>query len=292
MNKIKRIIPTVRRLPPRLMDRIVMIKFILKILGKIGKGVSPEKWIFIIGCYNSGTTLIANMLQNHPLIGGLRTEGAYLTDSLPYPEQFGWPRMWCECLDKITISPGLQSANIAKNIVRQWSIWCPKNTPILVEKSVSNAARIPFLNEYFKPAYFIHIIRNGYAVSGGIREKANLKRWKNPIYDRYPIELCAKQWCVNDAIVERDSKNMTNLLKIYYEDLVSDPQVTVRAITDFLGIEAMPDDAFRKGYIVHGERSVIKNMNKLSLQRLGRSDFKKIKDVAGDSLEKHGYTYP
>lgn len=35
----------------------------------------PDKWLFVVGCYNSGTTLLAEMLSRHPNISGLPTEG-------------------------------------------------------------------------------------------------------------------------------------------------------------------------------------------------------------------------
>lgn len=262
------------------------------ILGKFGRNIKPERWIFVIGSYNSGTTLLASILRNHSLIGGLRTEGAFLTDALPYPEKFGWPRMWCMCLDKIQLKPEPNNAVVADRIKRQWSLWFPRHTPNLVEKTVSNAARIPFLETFFKPAYFIYIVRNGYAVAGGIQLKANLRRWKNSEYDRYPIELCAQQWRVTDEIVERDSKAVTNFLQIYYEELVSMPNETVRKVTDFLGIAPLDEDSLAGDWVVHGVKSTIRDMNRASLQRLSNESISGIEKIAGERLKKHGYTHP
>lgn len=280
-----------RKLPPRAFDRLIMMGSVQRVLGAIGRDLSPERWIFVIGCYNSGTTLLASILRNHPLIGGLRTEGGYLTDSLPYPEQFGWPRMWCRCLDDIRIEPGHGGEERAQRIKRQWSMWFPRDTPNLVEKTVSNAARIPFLQAYFKPAYFIYIVRNGYAVAGGIQRNANYRRW-NCSYERYPIELCAEQWRVADETIEQDRNGTDHILQIYYEDLAANPNDVMRTITDFLGVSPMPKEILNRGWAVHGIKSAIKNMNPKSLRQLSEEDVNKIKQVAGSTLAKHGYASP
>jgi len=45
-----------------------------------------KSYLFVVGCYNSGTTLLADMLTQHPEISPLPTEGSALTDALPRPE--------------------------------------------------------------------------------------------------------------------------------------------------------------------------------------------------------------
>lgn len=287
----KKVLSLLRKLPARALDRLIMMGSVQRILGSIGRDLSPERWIFVIGCYNSGTTLIANILRNHPLIGGLRTEGGYLTDSLPYPEQFGWPRMWCRCFENIRLESGHGGEELAQRIKRQWSMWFPGDTPNLVEKTVSNAARMPFLQAYFKPAYFIYIVRNGYATAGGIQRKANYRRWKCS-YDSYPIELCAEQWRFTDEIIEQDRNGIDHFIQIYYEDLVENPKEVIQRITDFIGLSSMPINVFSKGWSVHGVKSTIQNMNPESLKLLSKDDVHKIEQVAGHTLTKHGYVNP
>ena len=279
----------IRKLPPRLLDRILMRKSVQILLSNFGREINPERWIFVIGCYNSGTTILASMLNRHPSIGGLRTEGAFLTDSLPYPEPFGWPRMWSQCIEKVRVSAEPSEENRAKRIKKHWSLWFPRHLPNFVEKTVSNAARMPFLQEFFQPAYFIYIVRNGYAVSAGIRQKSNLKRWKNSTYDHYPIELCAEQWLRTDEIVQKDSEQIKNFLQISYENLTGNPYSTMKEITDFLGISEFPAEFLDEEWVVHGEKSVIRNMNDRSLQNLSEDEKKKIKEVCGKALSRYGY---
>ena len=286
---VSKMMTSIRKLPPHMLHRIIMNKSVQVLLSNFGYEIAPKRWIFIIGCYNSGTTILASILNRHPSIGGLWTEGAFLTDSLPYPEQFGWPRMWSQCIEKVSIPAEPREERRAKRIKRHWSLWFPKQTPNLVEKTVSNAARMPFLQEFFKPAYFIYIVRNGYAASAGIKQKANLKRWKNGAYQDYPIELCAEQWLRTDEIVQKDSQQIENFLQISYEDFTENLSPTMNGITDFLGIDEFPAEVLDEERVVHGEKSIIRNMNDRSFGYLSDEDKIKIKQVCGDTLLKYGY---
>lgn len=264
-----------------------------KLLLPWGQLIEPEKWIFVIGCYSSGTTLLKKIISNHPQIGGLSLEGVSLTDALPRPEEFGWTRLWYKCIDEIRLEPGPGMEKRAARAKKHWSLWFPKDVPNLVEKSVANTARTPFLQEYFPPAYFIYIIRDGYAAAGGIREKADPGRWNNPNYeDEYPIELCAKQWLASDEIVQQDRKNLDRFLQIYYEDLTENTEETVSRITNFLGISDFPRKILQGKWNIHEKHEEINNMNERSFGRLTGEDVEKIRAVAGERLERHGYRPP
>lgn len=285
-------VPPLRALPRRLADRLTMQPMVQQALLPFGRELTPKRWIFVLGCYNSGTTLLATMLRQHPEIGGLPTEGVYLTDSLPYPERFGWPRMWCRCVDDVRLNPKGEEARAAR-IRRQWSLWYPRDAENLVEKSVANAARIPFLGAHFRPAYFIYIVRNGYAAAAGIRDKANLRRWRNPYrHMGYPIELCAEQWLQTDETVAADRPAADHFLSVYYEDLASRPRETLGAITEFLGMQAVADATIARQWEVHGDCAPVQDMNANSLARLSADDIERVEAVAGERLRQHGYARP
>ena len=282
----------VKSLGTRALDRALMQPWVHRLLLPLGRELQPQRWIFVIGCYNSGTTLLASILRQHPEIAGLRTEGVYLANDLPYPEAFGWPRMWCQCVDAVHI-PVEGEAERAARIRRQWSLWYPRGARNLVEKSVANAARMPFLDAHFRPAYFIYIMRNGYAVAAGIRGKANLRRWRSPYADSgYPIELCARQWRVTDETVEQDAAKVERFLAIRYEDLVTAPGDTLERITGFLDLAPMPQTALQQSWNIHGSEATLQDMNAASLARLGPADLDAIEAEAGARLRRHGYTRP
>ncbi len=255
------------------------------------RSLTPDRWVFVIGCYNSGTTLLASILRQHPEMGGLPNEGAFLTDSLPYPEQKGWPRMWIKCLDYIKSVGTDSEEKRAEKIKCHWSLWYPKDAPNLIEKTISNAVRMPFLQKNFKPAYFIYIVRDGYAVAKGIQRKANYSRWGCSYAEDegYPIELCAEQWKISDEIVQRDKVGLKHFLEVTYEELTDNPKETFTKITDFLNVSAMPDEVFDAGWDIHEVSSKIKNMNERSHKYLTESDIDAINSVASDLLEKRRY---
>lgn len=255
-----------------------------------GRLLTPERWIFIIGCYNSGTTLLKDMLAEHPQIGVLAGEGVKFSDALPRPEDFGWQRMWCECAEHVRLAPA-DSAR-AERIKKQWSVLYSQS-PNLLEKSIANALQLPFFERQFAPAYFVYIVRNGYAVAEGIRRKTTPGQRGNPVYkEQYPIELCAKQWAESDRIVEEDSHRVERFLRVSYEDFAADPARVARQITDFIGLEPLADKLFAQQWTVHGVESPIRNMNEQSFARLSAEDVENIYAVARKQLELNGYGKP
>lgn len=226
------------------------------------------------------------------MLAGMLNEGAFLTNKLPYPEQQGWPRMWTQCLDYVRIAPDDPgAAERAEQIKKHWSLWYPRDSKNLIEKSIANLARMPYLQAHFKPAYFIYIVRNGYVVSKGIQRKANYKRWNSPYKDKgYPIGLCAEQWSRSDEIAQADSKLLDNFLAITYEDFTENPSEILNKITEFLGIPPMPEDVLGMGWNIHEVNSKIKNMNDQSLKQLSLDDVEIIEGVAGETLNRYGYT--
>ncbi len=264
-----------------------------KVLYRFVRTPEPERWIFIVGCYNSGTSLLARILAEHPLIGGMPDEGIYFTDSLPYPEQFGWPRMWSKCLEQVGLGPEDATPERIVRIKKQWSLASTKGRPNLLEKSVVNATRMLFLQAHFQPASFISIVRNGYAVAEGIRRRTNASGWKNPGQSgRYSIEMCAEQWRMCDEVIDRDRVKLERFLPISYEELTAEPIQVSRRITDFLGLSALDSKVLERAWFVMDRRATIQNMNPESIERLSDEDIRAIEATAGDALAKHGYGRP
>jgi hypothetical protein len=264
-----------------------------KLFPPFGRDLNPKRWIFGVGCYNSGTSLLARILAEHPLIGGLPDEGIFFTDSLPYPEQFGWARMWIRCFEKVKLDPYDLPPKKIQRIKRQWSLYYPQGCQNLLEKSVSNATRLLFLRAHFQPAYFIGIIRNGYAVAEGIQRRVKPWRLKNNEFkDQYPIELCAEQWKACEKIVSENSRKLDRFKLISYEDLTASPDRILREITDFLDLPPMPTEVLNKSWSIRERNEPVKNMNQMSFQQLSESDCDAIESVAGDTLAKYGYQRP
>lgn len=259
-------------------------------LARIGRVPRPEKWVFIIGCYNSGTTLLADLMGRHPAISALPVEGVRLSDVWPLPETFAWNRMWMKCLDEMRLDPdGPNAAALAERVKRQWSFSFARK-PLLLEKSIANTPRMPFIQKHFAPAYFIYIVRNGYAVSEGLRRGAKPRQWgRNDYGDQYPIGLCAEQWAWTDRIVTQDRPDIEHLVEIRYEAFANQPRETLDTVTDFLGVEPFSDAVLAQSWRVHGVTSQIRDMNAEAIARLSEADIAEVRRVAAATLDKFGH---
>ncbi|MCH4823803.1 sulfotransferase [Gramella lutea] len=272
----------------RLASRNRTNKLFYKGLELSGNTLENKKWVFILGCYNSGTTLLNQILANHPQISGLPDEGVMLTSELLKPEDFGWRRMWSECYDQLKTGQDT-TPKTAQKIKKHWSHFY-KSKPYLVEKSISNVCRVSFLNEQFQPAYFIHIVRNGYAVSEGIQRKAKIISGNEyEKQEKYPIEVCAKQWVDTLDVFEKEKENLKNVFEITYEEFTEDPDRLMKEITTFLGLEGFNNKLSERSFSVHEKSSEIKNMNSRSLSKLSEVDIEKINSVASEHLKKYNY---
>lgn len=274
------------------LSRIVNKTGIAGLLGKwFGTGLKPKKWVFILGCYNSGTTLLYSILHNHHDIITLPDEGTALTDQLPTPENLNCPRNFALCRDALEAEfQKVAEEKRADIIKKHWSVWCnqEKHTDkIFVEKSISNLLRIEFFERYFQPAHFIFISRNGYAVSEGVCRKTKEKMQsigKTP----YTLQECALQWKVSQEIIQKNL-HRENALHITYEELTEQSQKTMKKITDFLALSPIDESLFEKRWNVHEKHMKIENLNNSSFKKLTEQDIKDIESVAGKELADFDY---
>ena len=199
--------------------KLLRYKSIRKLITAFFFQDSKATFIFIVGCYNSGTTLLNYLLSQHFEISGLHTEGIQLTDQLVGPEAFGWNRMWCMCRDKLEISK-LNKRPDAEIVKRDWGLWFDRKKDFWLEKSVINSLNIDWFEENFNHPYFIYIVRNGYAVSEGIRRRTQAVGKHPPNYPSgYPIEMCARQWVVSNQVIQEKLSSVQHSIEITYEDL-------------------------------------------------------------------------
>ena len=249
--------------------------------------------MFIVGCYNSGTTLLEELIAQHDMTRALEDEGTVLTGYLNRPEDFGWTRMWAKCENQVRLDANADPA-LADKIKRHWShFYRDPDDRLLLEKSIVNATRIPFFNRYFTPAYFIYIRRNGYAVSEGIHRKASPGDYPQQHYaGHYPYELCALQWQRSAELIERDLAGVEHRFDLSYEELCADPGTKLNEIARFLDIEPFAPEVWQGKHRVHGLESSIVNQNAKSIRNLTAADLSDINRVAGSYLKRYGYLMP
>jgi len=265
--------------------RCRMCHYFLKLFSTYKK---PKKWVFIVGCYNSGTSLLRNILASHEDISGIPTEGAFFTEVLKIPEEFGWIRMWHKVKDQIAV----KDDTLADKVKKDWSVFLNKSKKIYLEKSIVNSLNIEWLNKNFKNSHFIFLVRNGFSVSEGIQRKVqNTENWEKKFTNKdgtYPIELCAEQWVENNKIIEGQLKNIEKVYRLKYEDFTENPQKYLSEIFKFIGVKT-DKEFYNKSWYTHGVKSKIKNMNKKSFKNLNNTQIKKIKEIAVEYLKKYDY---
>ena len=279
----------------RVIRRFRYKPWMIRLLAATGTPLQPNKWVFIVGCYNSGTTLLQELMAQHPMMSALQDEGTVLTGCLNRPEDFGWTRMWAECEAQVSLGANNDgSACRAQTIKRHWSHFYRRDPDaLLLEKSIVNATRIPFLAAHFRPAYFIYIRRNGYAVVEGIHRKARPGAYPQQNYlDKYPIELCAKQWHRSAELIESRLPAVSHRLEISYEELCADPGGLLGRIAEFLEIAPFAPPVWERNIEVHGISSRIVNQNASSIDRLSAKDIAEVNSAAAHYLKQYGYYLP
>jgi hypothetical protein len=252
--------------------------FRAEINGRFGPLPHPERWVFIVGCYNSGTTLLHDMLAAHPSVGSMPFEGQFYTDQLVVPRDLGLPRLWALAPEHFRLTESSESGINLNRLKRQWGAhYNHPRRPVLLEKTPTNAARTRWLQRHFANAHFIAIVRNGYAVAEGIRRKA-----------KHPLDVAARQWAVSNRILFEDFDHLDRQLIVRYEDLVEDATAELLRISEFLGIDP---SHFKHGrtWKIHEQNDSVRNMNQRSLDELTSDEKAIIRSEAGDILERFGY---
>lgn len=238
----------------------------------------PGKWVFIVGCYNSGTTLLHDLLARHPDVGSMPNEGQFFTDQLMTGAKAGVRRLWALKPELFKMDETSSGVDVGK-LKKEWAyFYNDASRKVLIEKTIANSARTRWLQKHFQPAYFICIFRNGYAVTEGIHRK-----------EKHDIETAAKQWNVSNELLLGDMQHLQNKLTITYESLTYSPAEVMKSVTAFLGISPLPDNVFNSSFNIHEQNSKIQDMNEGSFRRLTTEQIETINSIAGNTLDKLGY---
>ena len=204
---------------------------------------------FIVGADRSGTTMLRLMLNEHSDVHVPR-ETWFLTnlmDALPLNTPLDESQLgvaykiiteherWCDLeignsqlkllLEQIE-EPDLSDlvCAIYKILLLRTgkSRWGDK-TPDYVKE-------INRLNQLFPGAQFIHVIRDGRDVCLSLLKK----RWRGTV-----VPTIARYWsdCVSAGIAAGRNLPCNQYLEIFYEDLTTETEITLRKICDFLDID-------------------------------------------------------
>lgn len=244
----------------------------------------PDAWLFIVGCYNSGTTLLATLLSTHGEMSVLPTEGQFLTDQLTRDYALGLPRMWHKREDLFRMNESDSGPDVQR-LKKEWGFRLDRSKPVLVEKSPPNTARTRWLQAHFENPHFLFLVRNAYAVAEGIVRKGEPHHRTGG----WTITEAATQWRRSIEVIDEDGPHLKKLLWIRYEDLTQDPVPTLTRITEFLGLRPYARRNLPESVQVHERSEAISDLNAQSIARLTPEEIRTINTIAGGYLERFGY---
>jgi hypothetical protein len=218
--------------------------------------VSANGPIFVLGAQRSGTTLVRLILNAHPLI------------AIPEEATFLMPFLCRKCLKGRITGTRLQNLVAYLRLNPQFRLWNYDNSGFLNElagsrgislrelveglfgsycrsegkavwgdKTPSFFRKVDILSELFPEAKFIHIVRDGRDV---------FESWRRIDPTKGNPAVTALDWSYKIWRIERSLRNVPEERKITvrYEDLLSDPENTVKALCRLIGVayyEAMLD---------------------------------------------------
>lgn len=242
-----------------------------------------NKWIFVIGCNNSGTSILQRIMSQTGRISTMELEGQRYTKVFPRAMRRGKERVFMEYENDLIINSD-KGRDEAARLVFDWleNVSPPLHDYVL-EKTPVNFLRMEWLDKMLPNCYFIGLVRDGYAVSEGIRRKSHKS-----------IERAAIQWNRANEALENNKTRVENYMELRYEDLVEKPKDAFVKISEFIGIQPLDIDAAIN--IDYGLKTVssekitgLKNLNENSISRLSVDDIGIINQYAEAMLKKHGY---
>lgn len=240
-----------------------------------------HQWIFIVGCNNSGTTLIHDVLAASGHFSYMAHEGHRYTDVLRRAGRVGHERVWTEYLADLRLD-GTAAIDQRDRLVFDWIYELPSPAKEkILEKTTVNAVRMLWLQRAFPNSAFIGVVRNGYAVAEGIKRKG-----------KKSVERGASHWARVNAIMAEDAGKVDRFLLVRYEDFVGMPEATLGRLATFLSI---PEHDLCEGFD-HINRSptassnvAIQDMNARSIERLSPAELVTIRQCAEPQLSLYGY---
>ena len=236
---------------------------------RVPRLLEDHRWIFLVGCNNSGTTLIHDVLAATGKFSFMPHEGQRYTSVLQRAKKRGYQRVWSEYVGELQLEDCHPTNGVPRLLFDWLGELASPLKPMILEKTTANAVRMRWLQRAFPGAAFIGIVRNGYAVVEGIKRKGGKS-----------VARGARHWRQVNEMMLNDAKHVNKFLLVRYEDFVAAPRETLFRITEFLELQ-MED--------IRAVRTSIRDMNAPSISRLDKAELRVITHEAGELLAKLGY---
>lgn len=186
--------------------------------------------------------MLHRLLRAHPAISGFTNtgagedEGQHLQNVYPRTSTYGGPgRFAFDERAHFTESSNIVSPIARATLLKDWSRYWDLSRPVLIEKSPTNLIRARFLQALFPGAKFIFIVRHPIPVSHSTQKFLhNIQKWTG----QSESELI-RHWLVAHDIFLNDLAYVQCWAWFRYEDLITKPQITLKALFDFLGLPSI-----------------------------------------------------
>lgn len=207
---------------------------------------------FIVGASRSGTTLLRLIMAGHSRIH-IPAETWFvepLVQQLPLTQalssaqarqaidiitsHYRWPDMGIPADEFVKSAEALAEPKLADivNLVYRRQLEAAGKSRF-GDKTPQYIGIVPELAALYPGAKFIHLIRDGRDVAISFIDAD----FEGRCYDGERFQWI---WTIHKGIAYRRSPQASDILEVRYEDLVSNPEPTVRAICKFLGEEFEP----------------------------------------------------
>lgn len=236
---------------------------------------TSHRWCFIVGCNNSGTTLIHRLLRISPEVSTLGGEAQMYTRALPRAIRKGYERVWSEYIDGAILD--IDASHVGPRLVHDWmySLRDPARR-VIVLKTPSYAAYMPVLQNAFPLSRFIGVVRNGYAVAESIRSRGNKS-----------LSRAARHWAKVNRLLLEQANHVDNLKLFRFEDLLDDSTDAAIRLAAFIEI---PPEPLIQALTPGGTGLHLFNSNSNRIDRMSQIDRDVIDSEAGDILQHFGYS--
>jgi hypothetical protein len=243
--------------------------------------LGPWYWLFVLGCNNSGTTLLMELLEKHPLIRRLPKEGQRLTSAIPNSAPLGIGRVFSQRADLFRWTEETDGAAVPR-LRYDWAYYADARPGIRLEKSPPNTLRSRWLQRHFAPARFIVLVRDPYAVCEGIARRRG-----------HSLVEAARHWRFVHEVLEEDLPHLDRYVTVSYEEFCERPEDVLSRLESFLDLPVPFDRALVGGsfnaHNIDGTPQRLQNFNDRSYQRLSREDLTAIGGAIGDVMTRWGY---
>jgi protein-tyrosine sulfotransferase len=199
--------------------------------------------IFIMSSPRSGSTLLRYLLDSHPSIccpAELRLGFVCQGVSQMMELTTDGARAFADQSDRSTHFTAVRG--VVEGILLDYcrrkgkDIWC--------EKSPDNIDYLQLLCAVFPDArhiclhrHALDVARSSLAVDGPFSARSMVAK-----HPGNALAACVERWCVvTERLLALEGACQKRAVRVLYEDLVSDAEVTVKGVLEFLGLPAVPD---------------------------------------------------